>query len=113
MEKYAEVRFYLMFLVILLTCVEVSSQKPKVQKIKSIELRINSRDQSIVKRSNFHLRKDARYYQMNRLKSGAQHKRNHKSLLMKNKNSKKWQAKKKNKNLMLQRQRVVRNRNRR
>ena len=82
----------ILIVLLFLTCClggNISAQEKmgdkKVTDPKKIDIRSNSRQQSVVKRDNFHQRRDVRLFQMNRMmKNSKMQRRNGKATLLKN-----------------------------
>ncbi|TLX77772.1 hypothetical protein E9993_03760 [Labilibacter sediminis] len=108
-------KLYLLSIILLISSVTLAQEtdkKPDTVKRKKVELRDNSREQAIVKRDNFHQRRDTRNVQMNRAMRISKQKRNmqNKSLQMQNKNRKKIQTKQQKQRMQKQKQRAIKNR---
>lgn len=114
-KTYETMKPYLIFLILILTCGCLYAQetKPIAPDIKKVELRSNSREQAIVKRNNFHQRKDVRALKMNRLMNISKQKRNMNKRLLQNKNRKKLTIQQLKQRLQKQRQRAMRKNSRR
>ena len=105
-------KLYLIFIILLVSAgvfAQETDKKPKSPDLSKVELRTNSRQQAVVKRDNFHQRKDARAVQMNRSMRISKQKRNMQNKSMQMKNRKNMQTKQQKQRMQKQKQRAIKN----